>query len=383
MAARKIAAHAIEIDDFVTAEHYVEQCDEEEVNIVDENGETLLHKAARKGNSQCIIKLVQKGADVTKVRTQDSIFGYEATNALLMALGDRCLCDADYSNPKINKLTSKAYAALIHPSIVNWTGSSLFTPLHRAAKYGIIAAIQELVKAGADPARESYFRCIPLEYFFHRVRDNECSNSEAIFPLIPQSAHMDPFVIVNYIDAFDEHLTDPTHDAEVLARMLLSTRPDDYFSLHLPTVMYTSDHYTKPELVLLLDAEHRMCYSVKFDLLYPISVLLRKGLGAQTSPQSSPALDVYRAEGEPYPGTSTVEESNVKYEEAAEKAKEIDALFAGPLSLFDQCCITVRRSIQIPKHDNLPQLPLPPLVLEQVTLLSLCREFLERIHNNR
>ena len=36
MAARKMAAHAIEVADFVTAEHYVKQCGEEELNVVDE-----------------------------------------------------------------------------------------------------------------------------------------------------------------------------------------------------------------------------------------------------------------------------------------------------------------------------------------------------------
>ena len=133
MDARKRVLAAIEKGDFETAENYLEQCDEEEVNIDDEKTETLLHKAARKGNSQFIIKLVEKGADVTKVRIR-RCYNEHSTNALLMALGQRCLGDADFHNPQITELTAEAYSALIHPSTVDWTGSSGLTPLHRAVK---------------------------------------------------------------------------------------------------------------------------------------------------------------------------------------------------------------------------------------------------------
>ena len=364
MDARKRVLAAIEIGDFETAENYLEQCDEEEVNIDDEKTETLLHKAARKGSSQCIIKLVEKGADVTKVRIGRIFLGEEATNALLMALGQRCLGDADFHNPQITELTAEAYSALIHPSIVNWAGSSGYTPLHHAAKCRSITAIQKLVKAGADLARKCVFHgLIPLQEFLRYASNNECSNSEAIFPLIPQ-LDMDPFIIINYIRSRGDHLTDPTNDAQVLSRMLLSTRPDDYFSSHRLSAIFVIGLDPKPELTLLVTSEDLECYHVKFHYLYPICMLLRKGLGAQTSPQCSSVLSEYRAKGALYPGTSTVEESNAKYEEAAEKTKEIDALFDGCLSLFEQCCIKIRRSIQTPKHEKLCMLALPPLVVE-------------------
>ena len=304
-----------------------------------------------------------------------------------MALGQRCWSDADFHDPQITELTAEAYSALIHPSIVNWTGSSSYTPLHLAAKSRNITAIQELVKAGADSARRCPFHSIPLEIYFHYAANNECTNSQAILPLIPQ-LNMDPIIIVDYIRKYGTYLIDPTHDAEVLARMLLSTRADDYFSIHHVTRIAPLGPVTKLELSFCIETDHRcyplkMCYGLKLHQLFSISVLLRKGLGARTSPQCSAVLSRYRVEDHCYPGISTVEESSTKYEEAAEKTKEIDALFGGCLSLFEQCCIKIRRSIQTPKHDKLRMLALPPLVVEQVTLLSLCREVCENINDNR
>ena len=187
---------------------------------------------------------------------------------------------------------------------------------------------------------------------------------------------MDPFVMVDYIRLCR------THDAEVLARMLLSTRPEDYFSLH----GLTGISYWPTELFFVSRKQYKWArsgYYLNNHQLSSICVLVRKGLGAQTSPQCSALLFHDRGEGPRYPGTSTVEESNAKYEEAAEKTKEIDALFDGCLSLFDQCCITIRRSIQSPKYDKLRLLPIPPLVLDQVTFLSQCREICESIRNRR
>ena len=284
MSARKLAS-LLDIGDFETAENFLEQCDAKRLNIARLTGETVLHTAARKGNSQLIIKLV---------------------------------------------------------------------------------------KVGADPARECSDSKIPLQYYLH---DNHNSDSEAILPLIPQH-NMDPFVMVDYIRLCR------THDAEVLARMLLSTRPEDYFSLHGLTAI----GHGSTEVFLLTEKKYkwvRLGYYLKNHQLSSICVLVRKGLGAQTSPQCSALLFHDRGEGPRYPGTSTVEESNAKYEEAAEKTKEIDALFGGCLSLFEQCCITIRRSIQTPKHEKLRMLPIPPLVLEQVTLLSLCREVCESLQNSR
>ena len=378
MSARRMAVTAIKKDDFVAFEHYLKQC---EINKVDKKGETLLHKAAREGNSKCILKLIEKGADVTKVRIERNGNHDLLTNALLMAVGDRFLGDADFGHPHIDKLTSEAYAALIHPSILHWTGSSYLTPLHLAAKYLNITAIQELLKAGADPGRKGRFGSIPLTLYLVSAKRNECINSEVISSLLPQH-NMDPYVIVRYIHSHAKHLTDPTHGAELLARMLLSTKPDDYFSVH-----HSKDMCVTEKLKLAINiSEQTICtpsYYLQFDRLYPICVILRKGLGAQTSPQCSSILAKYRAKGDLYPSTSTVEESNAKYEEAAEKAKKIDALFDECLSLFEQCCITIRRSIQTPKHEKLHMLGLPPMVLEQVTLLSFCRAICESIKDNR
>ena len=284
MSARKLA-YLIDVGDFETAENYLEQCDEKRLNIAHLTGVTVLHKAARKGNSKLIIKLV---------------------------------------------------------------------------------------KAGADPARECSDSKIPLQYYLH---DNHNSDSEAILPLIPQH-NMDPFVMVDYIRLCR------THDAEVLARMLLSTRPEDYFSLH----GLTGISYWPTELFFLTPKKYKWArsgYYLNNHQLSSICVLVRKGLGAQTSPQCSDLLSHYRGKGHLYPLTSTVEESNAKYEEAAEKMKEIDALFDGCLSLFDQCRITIRRSIQTPKYDKLRLLPIPPLVLDQVTFLSQCKEICESIQNRR
>ena len=60
-------------------------------------------------------------------------------------------------------------------------------------------------------------------------------NPNAIFPLIPHD--MDPFFMVDYIHLCGQQLTDPTHDAEVLARMLLSTRREAFF-LHMVWRLY-------------------------------------------------------------------------------------------------------------------------------------------------
>ena len=83
--------------------------------------------------------------------------------------------------------------------------------------------------------------------------------------------------------------------------------------------------------------------------MYFISVLVRIGLGAQEIPQCSATLATYRGEGHAFVGTDRPEETNNKYDVLAKKVNEIDALYDGPMSLFDQCCFTIRKCIQTPK----------------------------------
>ena len=374
---RKLATWAIENGMILTTEEYIELCNKEELNRVDEYGETLLHKAARMGNSQLIIKLVEKGADVTKPRLLRHAFGEDSTTALLLALGDNC--HGDYEK---TCLTSQAYAALCHPSIINRTGHRQLTPLHLAARNCNSNAIEELVKAGANPAGICNGG-IPLNAFFGTHQDIFCNNSRAILPLIPQrDILLDPDDFVRYIKLCWRDQMVPTYNAEVFARMLPNTRSDDYFS-QCEVVAHLFPCLSGHELEFTVHIRTMPFYEgLNIQQMLTLSLLVRKGFGARTSPQCSAALARHRATGKLYPKTSTVAESNEKYEEFAEKIREIEDLFAQPLSLSEQCAITISRNLRTPKHANAHQLPLPPLILEIVTFQSLAKQICDRAQNN-
>ena len=62
---------------------------------------------------------------------------------------------------------------------------------------------------------------------------------------------------------------------------------------------------------------------------------------------------------------------------AAVKASEIDGLFVDPLSLFEQCCFTIRKCVVGPKYVKARELPLPKLVLDKLMFLELSKEIVD------
>ena len=340
--------------------------------------------AVVEGNSARIVKLVKNDADVTKVMNEHNDF---SLNALHLALGERWLRDTENHNFSIPKLTSEAYAALMHPAIVNLPDSTGSTPLHLAARRGNITAIQELVKAGADAAIKCQFGRIPLEASF--TRDVIVSDAEAISQLIPEN--VDYIVLVSFLRTLQQrsYLLNLPHIPEVLFRLLFSISQGDFFSLHrVKALIFSQKFLQKSKLNFWFETQSRLgggltMYRLDIQLLHAMCVLVRKGLGAKTSPQCSAVLSSYKADGSLYAGTKTKEESNAKFEEAAKITNEIDSIFDGPLPLFDQCCLTIRRCVQKPKHENMYLLPLPTLIRNKLMLLDVGREVCGIIQGNK
>ena len=363
------------------------------INMQDGGGHTPLIIAVLKGNSPLILKFVEHGADIT-MAMNDHIGGN--VNALCLALGERCWCYNLHSDDNVViDLTSEAYAALINPSMVN--NKYLFTAVRRDN----IKAVKALIKAGADPAIKSlvgryrlYNNLLQAQVEFYPFHEAFLSrvivrDAAIMFQLIPQDVAIDSITVALCLSALGKRhrLADLPHIPLILSRILLAIKQDDFFTFH-QTQIYTPCRFvrsTQISMCIGFEIPGRGFMGIDMfnpHLLYPLSRLLRKCVGAKRKPsmsEYSSVLTRYRAAGKRYHKTSTVEQSNAKYEEAAERMRKIDALFSDPLPLLNQCCFTIRRCLRYPKHQNLLLLPLPKQMLEKLMFASECRETCEQI----
>ena len=209
---------------------------------------------------------------------------------------------------------------------------------------------------------------------------------DVLLQLIPQNVEIDSIVSVKCLLKLvnEADLRNLPDIPEIIARILLASKREEFFtaydfsSVHSPPISRT-----KRDFCFWSFQVHRsLQYSVDVGEMQIISVLVRKGLGAQVIPQCSATIAKYRGEGHVFVNTDTLAETNSKYDALAKKANEIDDLCDGPLSLFDQCCFTIRKRIQTPKYEKLYELPLPPLVLDQLTFLDLGGNIHEMIKDN-
>ena len=363
------------------------------INTRNVKGLTPLMMAVLKGNSTLLLKLIEYGADASMVRKHNrmNITPYKKNplDALCMAIGykyDFDVGDADIMI--LNGLTSEAFAALIYPGRVNKVTFG-HTPLQYAVEEENVTAIIELCKAGSDTSVKLLYDMGEIPFDRAVTSDVILSNAEAMFHLIPHTVHISPLILMTYLHSLQKRpqLLDLPHTPEVLSRVLLTMKQDDFFTLN-------QLHITKGPVfrVLICTPTPSLLHEiimVKFnlnvDLLHALSKLVRYGLAARKKPtltECSYDLSSYKGRLYSRPWSRIVEDTNDKFEEAAERMHEIDALFSDPLPLFHQCCITVRRHLQYPKHKNLYLLPLPPLVRDQVMFPDLCREICEQIKRN-
>ena len=338
------------------------------VNMRDVKGYTPLMNAAMKGNSQGVIDLVNNGADVKMVIDENSV--RNSPNALRLALGERCSQSSDYliPDPIVIKLTSEAYTALIHPSLINESKLCFGeTPLHLAARTGNSVAVEALVKAGANPAIDNAVWVTPLQA---ALSHEHVTNASTILQLIPQ----DPIycdTIVTYLWALQQRrrLPETADVSNVLARLFLNATREEFFTSYDLTSIVLVNNEAKIELG---NDVYPSLLSVS--QLYVLCFLVRKGLGAKTSIHFSAAVSQFRAFAQMHG------QHDALSEDTAEKAHDIDALFKEPLSLFEQCRFTVRDYIKTPKHEKIRQLPVPKAIQDKLMFLDLGKEIKEMIN---
>ena len=311
---------------------------------------------------------------------------YDSINALTLALGARCWKDPEYADSSIG-LTSEAYAAIIHPSTMNKTVCQGSTPLHLAARKCSIKALKELIKAGADLSIKCDLGLIPLEQSFQS--DAICSNAEAMRQLIPQK--VDSFVLLHFLCLLQQgkRMKNLSHMPEILARIVMSTKQDDLFSLHHVLRLNVTTKHRHLTFSLESNIETKdgrgMCRVSHFNsqVLLAISELARKVLCATTKPSCSKAFIQYKARYTLYTAASQEEESNAKFQDVAEKVDEIEATFDGPLSLFELCGVAIRRCIQGPRYEAIGSLPLPKLVYNRLRCLNEANYICDLIKGQR
>ena len=342
----------------LTCEAYAALIHPSTVHVIDLFGDTPLHRAAESGQVEVMEMLIKAGADLT---IRNSI----GQSPLMSGL--------EYFAP----LSPDSLSKLITPSTVNLSGNFGDTPLHFAVVDGQEEVVEMLIKAGADVAMRN--RNGKTALHFALVERGFWENPEAISQLIPDNVDIDSQEIVQYLCALvamHRHSAAPDSasiTAAALSKLLLCAKRQDYFlmcDLQISSLRNQLTYEISPKASTHISLNYLS--RLKLSDLHVISLLVRKGLGGTTSLHCSAALSVYKAEG----GRcgSTDEESNAGFESAAEEANELDALFVGPLSLFDQCAFTIRVCVQGPKHKMIPQLPLPKLIKDKLMFVEFSQE---------
>ena len=319
-------------------------------------------------DSPLIVKLVAFGADVTITDKAN----YNRRNAFSLALWKK------YTNES-HELSSEAYAALIDQSIRNKPILDKDPPLQFAINTQNIKAIIGLGRAGADPSIKNCRHYFPLDEAL--LFENIFSNAEAILHLIPHN--IGPYTLMRALNSFQEHphVLNLPHIPHLLSTILFSMQQKDFFKFNrihiekVPSFRMSICIKTQHNIGSLMNK-----FSLNMDFLHALCKLFRYVLGARRKPSTSQCPDSVLSSFEVRNRIIHMgEEASNDEAEAGDRMQEVDAIFSDPLPLFNQCCITVRRLLQYPKHKNLHLLPLPPLVRDQVMFPDLCREMCEQI----
>ena len=395
------------------------------INMRDEHGYRPLMKAAEYGTSQCIIKLVKHGADVTRLNKDEESALYQALTtrvdeltaeaytalmhrrvinktpsynrltplhiaagrganvailALVKAGADITrVCCAGYtalhyaSQRRHFPVSSEAFEALIDPSIINLqTKGSLATPLHCAAYFDNGTAVEALVKAGADLTLRNCSRETPFEEGLKNVSD-----TEVVCKLVPRDVYLDSHVIFSYLCRNHTRLFTRTKLPELLARTLVVTKRDDFFHLHPVRGNVRGDGSCM--WFLQIRGLSVRTHELKEPMLQVICQLVRKGLWGRTRPQCSEYVAQFSAQQFLVLTENKRQKIEAKLEEVNKESHELDSLFDNMMSLREQSAFAIRRSIQGPKYENIHQLPLPQLLKNYVSLLDLGREICDLV----
>jgi ankyrin repeat protein len=135
-----------------------------DINSSGESGNTALHNACRKGHLSVIEELLKSAADITKENKQGKI-----PLQLTKPYSEACAIMKRASELKFRQAADKgdleAIKSILTYGIININGSgeSGNTALHYACRKGYPSVIEELLKAGADIARENKQSKLPLQ----------------------------------------------------------------------------------------------------------------------------------------------------------------------------------------------------------------------------
>ena len=330
--------------------------------------------AAHTGDNKLVLQLKENGADITvktkrnRGSTEDRLMalnleGDKYDDVYDTALSEACAAPfVSYDNDKMVERSPETYAALIHRSGINQRHYHGKTSLHIAAENRNYVAVRELVKAGANILLTDNDSKIPLQLALEAFRIQPLD--DAILQLIPIHQQLNSTVILNALVNIDKRTRLMTPQVqEIFARILLQT--ESKYSFRLNIVYDGRVHYWD------VSEKENTGQEITNLLLDAIGVLVRRGLGSRISPVR---LDYF------LPGLQhhTIHPDMPNAPERFFKsAEDIDALFAVPLTLLDECCFKIRSTIQNPKHENIRQLQLPKRISDKLLFVELMGEIFD------
>ena len=312
----------------------------ETINRCDDFGYTPVMRAAVEGNSRTIKQLINNGADVTKNRGSNT--------ALTLAIINNA------------KLSVEALRALIHPSIVNHNSSyqRWETALHKAASHGNVAAIEELLEAGADVNVKCFFGQKPIDKY-----TCDCTHIESavVEKLLPSNGEDRSEALIAAAHRWFTHPPQIIEDAiDTISILLLRTGRDDFFRTH------RIRHVGNGTLQLsLYDGPLEFNSNVtRFDFFW-ICLLVRKGIGSRTRPDIANAVLV------------DFDSSSIELKQA----RKMEALWNNPNSLSELCCFAIRDNLNNPtSRHQVHKLGLPKAIEECVLFRGVAREFCKALY---
>ena len=142
----------------------------------------------------------------------------------------------------------------------------------------------------------------------------------------------------------------------LFAAMIRNAPRQDVFSSYVVDCYEWDDHDTN-HLPMRGDCE--ICTHQQ---LHAFCIIARKGLGSRTNPNYRQVI------------ATMTDVDGDDYEDVAKTAQDIDALFDGPFSLAEECCFTIRASIQNPTYERILQLGLPDTICDQLAFLDVGKE---------
>ena len=261
------------------------------------------------------------------------------------------------------------WSALIHPSLINVIHENGTRSLHLAASTRHNKLINILISAGADNSAKDTEGNFPLNRYFDRLFTPRCpANARAILQLIPQGERH-PLDLVSLLLAFRDYFPDEKeYMKDVFSTLLMQTTKQDFFSSY-------SLSSGGPSHCEFIGWKFKWPYKLNMDWLRIICILLRKGLGSRTSPGVHSAL--MRAKEDPSC------QGGFEDPDVFKKADELDGLFDGVYSLFDECRFSIREVVQCPTLERLQQLPLPKKLIDKLLFVDVAEEIVRLIQETK